>query len=56
MKEDSQKVKDPVCLMEIDPAESVGHEDYQGKRYDFCSESCQKAFQQDPERFAKLAA
>jgi Cu+-exporting ATPase len=51
-----KKVKDPVCLMEIDPALAVDHEDYQGTRFYFCAENCQKAFQQDPERYAKQAA
>lgn len=52
----SKKVKDPVCQMEIDPTQAVDHEDYQGQRYYFCAESCQKAFQQEPERYAKQAA
>jgi len=56
MEKESKKVKDPVCLMQIDPEDAVAHEDYQGQRYHFCTENCQKAFQQDPERYAKQAA
>ena len=56
MEHESKKVKDPVCLMQIETDDAVAHEDYQGQRYHFCTENCQKAFQQDPERYAKQAA
>jgi P-type Cu+ transporter len=56
MQDAGNKVKDPVCSMTIDPTDAVGYEDYQGQRYYFCAETCQKAFQQDPERYAKQAA
>lgn len=56
MAQELKKVKDPVCSMDIDPDQAVAHEDYQDHRYYFCAETCQIAFQQDPERYAKQAA
>jgi len=56
MDNESKKVKDPVCLMQIESDDAVDHEDYQGQRYYFCAENCHKAFQLDPERYAKQAA
>ena len=49
----SKTVKDPVCLMEIDPDEAVEREDYQNRQYYFCNAVCHRAFQLDPERYAK---
>ncbi|MDK2743103.1 MAG: YHS domain-containing protein [Nitrospira sp.] len=49
----SKTVKDPVCLMEIDPDEAVEREDYQNHQYYFCNAVCHSAFQLDPERYAK---
>ncbi|UVT17112.1 MAG: YHS domain-containing protein [Nitrospira sp.] len=49
----SKTVKDPVCLMEIDPDEAVEREDYQRRHYYFCNAVCHSAFQLDPERYAK---
>jgi len=51
----SKTVKDPVCLMEINPDEAVESEDYQGHRYYFCNATCHTAFQLDPERYSKQA-
>lgn len=45
-------VKDPVCLMEINPNEAVEVEDYLDHRYYFCNPTCHTAFQLDPERYA----
>ena len=56
MPREANQVRDPVCSMTIDPADAVGFEEYQGQRYYFCADSCQKAFQQEPERYAKQAA
>jgi Cu+-exporting ATPase len=46
-------VKDPVCLMDINPHEAVEVEDYLDHRYYFCNPTCHTAFQLDPERYAK---
>ncbi len=39
---------DPVCGMEVSPAQALKRE-YQGKTFVFCSESCQKKFDSDPQ-------
>jgi Cu+-exporting ATPase len=44
-----EQVKDPVCGMEIDPADAVGTVEHEGKTYHFCSESCVEKFQADPD-------
>ncbi|CUS39508.1 YHS domain-containing protein [Candidatus Nitrospira nitrificans] len=49
----SKKVKDPVCLMELDPDEAVESEDYLQHRYYFCNANCHETFQLDPEPYAK---
>ena len=48
-------LRDPVCGMELDPnrGSSAGHsEKYQGEVFQFCSDKCQKKFQQDPAKYA----
>jgi len=45
-------VKDPVCGMEIDPATAAGSEEYEGKTYPFCSQSCLDSFKSDPQKYA----
>jgi len=45
------KVKDPVCGMEINPAQAAGQRDYDGATYFFCSDSCQKKFDADPAQY-----
>jgi Cu+-exporting ATPase len=44
-------VRDPVCGMDIDPANAVGSEEYQGKTYYFCSEGCHQRFIAAPDEF-----
>lgn len=45
------KVIDPVCKMEVDPATAPAKAEYQGKTYYFCAPGCKVAFEQDPERY-----
>lgn len=47
----SDKVKDPVCGMEISPSAAVAHEEHDGTTFYFCSEGCHQAFLSDPHRF-----
>jgi Cu+-exporting ATPase len=47
----NKEVVDPVCGMTIDPADAVGHVDYQGQTYFFCAESCLERFKADPVRY-----
>lgn len=35
---------------------SEAHKDYKGRRFYFCAETCRRAFEQDPERYASRAA
>ncbi len=48
-------VKDPVCGMDIDPANAGGKSDYLGKTYYFCSAGCKKAFDANPEKYVRKA-
>lgn len=45
---------DPVCGMDVGKLEAVAVSDYMGERFYFCSESCKKVFERDPERYAGL--
>ena len=47
-----EPAKDPVCGMSVTPGEKTRHEDYQGTRYHFCSESCATKFHHEPARYA----
>jgi Cu+-exporting ATPase len=48
---DPVRVTDPVCGMTISPEEAVGHDEYKGQTYYFCSQSCQERFRATPEAF-----
>ncbi len=48
--------KDPVCGMKVDESNSQYQSQYGGKKYSFCSEQCQKKFDQQPEQYARSAA
>jgi YHS domain-containing protein len=45
---------DPVCKMEVDENRSRYGSRYNGKSYHFCSASCKKKFDEDPEKYAKM--
>ncbi|MEP6714456.1 MAG: heavy metal translocating P-type ATPase [Terriglobia bacterium] len=49
------EVLDPVCGMTIQPENAVGHIDYNGGIYYFCSQSCLTKFQEEPARYAANA-
>ncbi|WP_175817031.1 heavy metal translocating P-type ATPase [Burkholderia diffusa] len=46
-------VRDPVCGMEISPATSAGSEEFDNKRYWFCSQHCHEAFLAGPGRYVE---
>lgn len=48
----SNRVRDPVCSVEIAPDEAYGSVEYEGKRYYFCCPVCQGTFQRDPAAYA----
>jgi P-type Cu+ transporter len=47
---------DPVCGMEVDPADAAGSHEYQGKTYYFCNPSCLERFRADPEEYLTPSA
>lgn len=51
----TDKVRDPVCKMEIQVAAAVDSVTHQGKKYYFCSEPCADQFQANPGRFVNTA-
>ena len=50
------KVTDPVCGMEIDPASAAGKSVHQSQEYFFCSLGCKRTFDADPGRYASAAS
>ena len=51
----ADKVKDPVCGMEIDQKAAAGTAEYEGVTYYFCSAACKKNFDRNPDKYAKKA-
>jgi YHS domain-containing protein len=49
----SQKVKDPVCGMEIDSKSAAAKSTYKGKTYHFCAVSEKDQFDKDPAKYVK---
>lgn len=47
--------KDPVCEMDIDPADAAGTSIYKGETVYFCSLQCKERFDADPEAFTSGA-
>lgn len=45
------KETDPVCGMSVDTARAAATVEHEGKTYYFCSESCRKAFEREPEKY-----
>jgi len=43
---------DPVCKMDVEPAEAAAKVDYAGQTFYFCSEHCHKAFTAEPRKYA----
>src|SRR6266853_916299 len=44
-------VKDPVCNMDVDPANARGPAEYKGQTYYFCSPGCLTRFNADPDKY-----
>ncbi|HEX3093099.1 MAG TPA: heavy metal translocating P-type ATPase [Candidatus Angelobacter sp.] len=44
-------VKDPVCNMDVDPANARGSAEYNGHTYYFCSPGCVTRFNAEPEKY-----
>ena len=45
---------DPVCRMTVNEKEASGKTEYEGQTYYFCSADCQRAFEENPGKFAGL--
>lgn len=43
---------DPVCGMTVDEQKAAGQSEYKGKTYYFCAQTCQRKFEEDPEKYA----
>ena len=48
-------VKDPVCGMDVDPAQTPHKAHYEGHEYFFCSAGCRAKFQKEPSRYTPSA-
>ena len=46
-------VKDPVCGMEIEPAQAAAIHNYRGRDYYFCSADCEAKFLANPDRYVE---
>ena len=42
---------DPVCNMQVDEDDAEFTAEYEDNTYYFCSESCKKEFESDPEEY-----
>ncbi|MDR7617597.1 MAG: YHS domain-containing protein, partial [Armatimonadota bacterium] len=49
----AERVKDPVCGMEVDPERAAARSEYEGKTYYFCSAHCKASFDREPEKYAE---
>jgi YHS domain-containing protein len=47
----AEKVKDPVCGMEIEKSEAAATYEYRGKTYYFCAPGCKQEFEKEPEKY-----
>src|SRR3954469_3179584 len=45
--------KDPVCGMNIDPAQAKATAEHAGQKYYFCCTGCAQKFQLNPEQYLK---
>lgn len=42
---------DPVCGMEVDPADAAGQSEYKDEVFYFCSPVCKQKFDQNPDAY-----
>jgi YHS domain-containing protein len=47
----NKKQIDPVCGMEVDPANAAAMTCYNGRTIFFCAEGCKTAFEQNPKAY-----
>ncbi len=46
---------DPVCGMQLDPAQAAAMSEFDGQRYCFCSAQCKEAFDEKPDAYVPLS-
>ena len=46
---------DPVCYTNVDEENTRFETEYKGERYWFCTAFCMRKFEENPEKYAKLA-
>ncbi len=51
----ADKVRDPVCGMEIRPEDAAAQEEHEGRTFYFCSQGCHAAFMKEPHRYGHPA-
>lgn len=51
----TDKVKDPVCGMEIRPEEAAVTAEHEGRTFFFCSHGCHAAYLKEPHRYSHPA-
>lgn len=47
----SEKIKDPVCGMDIEKETAKGPVEHMGKTFYFCSEGCKNNFEKEPMKY-----
>jgi YHS domain-containing protein len=47
----NEKIKDPVCGMEVEPGRTRLVAVYQGHSYWFCSRACRETFEKNPQKY-----
>ena len=50
----TEKVKDPVCGMMIDPGTAAAKRTYVGKDFYFCAQGCARTFDAEPQKYSKV--
>lgn len=50
------QVKDVVCGMTVDTETAQHKSEYKGQTYYFCSASCKREFDQDPESYLRTTS
>ena len=55
MSQKTPKVTDPVCGMNLDPAQAAASVEHEGRTYAFCSKGCAATFSADPHHHASHA-
>ncbi|MFW5870316.1 MAG: YHS domain-containing protein, partial [Candidatus Sumerlaeota bacterium] len=53
MSDENQKRTDPVCGMDVDPADAAAETQHEDETYYFCSQSCADKFENNPDQYLK---